>query len=458
MLGAAILVYLLLSFVVFDFVVDDAYITYLYARHLVEDGQLVPVRDHFVQAYTNFLFVIVTAPLYAVAGRTGVESATNVLLVACGVTTLCVLRRLLGDLGVTGPAAACAMASTATSTPFVVWTSGGLETVFLAMLILATVAAYRRAPGGRAFWLLALACVLTRLDAIVFLAPLAATAAWRGGSRTCVTHLLLPLAAHAAWAYRYYGAVLPRSTLKLPQSLSELFWVRIPDGEQYLALFLTVNQHWIGFAAAIGIITAAWRRRGGELWPVAAGIVAHCAYLVLAGAVHMMILFRYYVPVIPVLFLLMGTALQRASPAVLRSVLVLIVVSNLATFSSVHLDDMFMTTDRRLGAHGRENWSLRESSQYHDTWKRAAQAFNRVVPRDARVRCWAAGIFPFFIDAAVYDELLLGGSPGGRYDYHIGTKRAWVVLPPGVRRYPAGAPDPRMIPYDCFWLSPFPVP
>src|SRR3954454_18585635 len=76
----------------FDFVNDDAYISFRYARNLAEHGQLVFNLGERVEGYTNFLWTV----LLAAGIKLGVSPviASRFLGVAFGVGTLALVVRL----------------------------------------------------------------------------------------------------------------------------------------------------------------------------------------------------------------------------------------------------------------------------------------------------------------------------------------------------------------------------
>src|SRR5256714_11236242 len=69
----------------FDFVSDDAYISFRYARNLAEHGQLVFNLGERVEGYTNFLWTVLLAGLYKLG--LAPESTSRVLGTAFGAAT-----------------------------------------------------------------------------------------------------------------------------------------------------------------------------------------------------------------------------------------------------------------------------------------------------------------------------------------------------------------------------------
>ena len=135
------------------FLCDDAFISFRYARNLVEGHGLVFNAGERVEGYTNFLWVLELAALWKVFGLRP-ESVAPWLSVACTIGTLAAVvwwaARLPGNPA-RGLVVWMALGLLCTSATFAVWTSGGgLETrqftlfVVLAVVCLSVHAGSRR--------------------------------------------------------------------------------------------------------------------------------------------------------------------------------------------------------------------------------------------------------------------------------------------------------------------------
>jgi hypothetical protein len=134
LLLAVAAVVLIVHAFVYDFITDDAYISFVYARNFAEHGELVFNLGQFVEGYTNFLWtlllglgMIVGIPPEIAAKGLGAISAVLVLYVVFRM-----MERALGrkSLWATLPALLLAMSS-----GFACWTSGGLETQLFTLLV-----------------------------------------------------------------------------------------------------------------------------------------------------------------------------------------------------------------------------------------------------------------------------------------------------------------------------------
>jgi hypothetical protein len=324
--GMAILIYVALCLSIFGFVADDAYISFLYARNLVWLHELTPSSGTYVQGFTNLLWVLIVSLLYWIVGAEALEVAVKAFLMICGGATVCFLAATLSRLKVRTAWTGFSCASLATSTPFVVWTMGGLETVFLALIISLIVYVYLHHPDSLALLFgLILLSVLTRLDSILFAVPLivsllvfgketdkapqyhnrprecarAGQLTRSGGGRhllektdrgtSCLARiffpgkrilmegrgvvllkltvfLAVPLACVLIWQRVYYGSVFPTSfTAKAAHSVPQILTRAISSGIPYFVDFLLVDHYWLAFAAVVLFVLRSARPMAGTL-------------------------------------------------------------------------------------------------------------------------------------------------------------------------------------------------
>jgi len=381
--------------------VDDAYISFRYARHFAEGLGLVYNPGERIEGYTNFLWTVILG----LAIRLGLDPVmtAKVLGAICALVTIggvYAIANHLRPLTVVPCLSTWLLASTMVFTGYAVF---GLETTLFAALI--TLGTWRLfveeedppplTDGWRAWlpWsgLLFGAAGLTRPEApmylglgmlflagkplipikkladdrarttVLFGAFLAAATCFglsRLFARSPVSEWLLrlavvavigvvlglpralfgprnlvrgalfvvPVAAHLLWRKSYYGSWLPNTlaakTGNLQQQLAggTDYVRRFADHEGpllYLALF--------GLGAAI-----AWRHR--ELLAVGAVVLCGFVYVVLVGG-DWMVLFRFFAPILPFLYLLIGLAARTIFEQRSRALsygLVLFAVASLA--------------------------------------------------------------------------------------------------------------------------------
>ena len=118
-----------------DFVVDDAYISFVYSRNLVA-GYGLTYNGMLVEGYSNFLWTLLIAPFV----RIGIDPliAARSLSYLSAILCLLVLDNLIGEynpgLGKIGKG--ISLSTVALSSTFLAWMVGGLETIFFTFLIL----------------------------------------------------------------------------------------------------------------------------------------------------------------------------------------------------------------------------------------------------------------------------------------------------------------------------------
>ena len=212
------------------FLCDDAFISFRYARNLLEGHGLVFNPGEYVEGYTNFLWVLELAALWGVLGIPP-ERAAPWLSVACTVGVVAVLGVWLARVPGVGQrwlVAWMAFGLLCTSATFAVWTSGGgLETrQFTLFMVLAVVCLSLWRSGRRglvaASLSLALAAwtrpegLLTGLVCIGWFAVQSMADAgrprpdWRRLAWLAAPFVVL-VAAHYVFRYAYYGEWLPNT-------------------------------------------------------------------------------------------------------------------------------------------------------------------------------------------------------------------------------------------------------
>ncbi|HEY0193682.1 MAG TPA: hypothetical protein VGC42_21345, partial [Kofleriaceae bacterium] len=222
---AAAAVILVIHSLQYNFVTDDAYISFVFSRNLAEYGQLTFNLGQPVEGYTNFLWTLILG-LGMWAGAAP-ELASRVLGTVCALATLYVVCRTTERaLGRRTPWATLPSLLLACSSGFACWTSGGLETQLYTLLVAAALDAMVAAALAprmlrRAGIYLALAA-LTRPEgpmvaAVLGLAWAIARLASRGARRgftdelLAIACLLSLWAPWFAWRWWYYGWPFPNT-------------------------------------------------------------------------------------------------------------------------------------------------------------------------------------------------------------------------------------------------------
>lgn len=193
---------------------DDAYISFRYAKNLVEGHGLVFNPGERVEGYTNFLWTLLTAGAIGLGLDPG-QFALVMSMLSFGVALLISDRlcRRLAPSGTTPffPVAAVMLGLNYT---FASFATSGLETMFAATLM---IAAIERATVKRPLvaGFLGIAAVLSHPDHAILYATLGALIffdrAYRPGFIRYVVPFVVIYLPYFAWRYSYYGDFFPNT-------------------------------------------------------------------------------------------------------------------------------------------------------------------------------------------------------------------------------------------------------
>ncbi len=313
--------------------IDDAYITFRYARNILAGVGFVFNPGEPVLGTTTGLYTLLMAGLGLLTG--GV--AANFPLLASLVNALadaatCVLLYQLGRR-FHYPLAGAAAAIGWTIAPFsVTFAIGGLETSLYVFFLTAAVYAYTEMRLTLVALLAGLS-VLTRPDAVILLAPLALD--WlirivRKDPAYRVTWKALgafsgPVAAWVIFASLYFGSVIPHSVnAKLLAYRLEPTEALVRLLQHYATPFLTEN--WVGSAAAVavGIILFPFLylvgvrqglKKAPRLWPWLLYPVFYFIFFAIANP----LIFRWYLtPLLPAYTLTILIGLEELLRLILK--------------------------------------------------------------------------------------------------------------------------------------------
>ena len=273
-------------------VCDDAFISFRYARHLVEGHGLVFNVGEPVEGYTNFLWTLLVAAGMAL-GLDPVATAA-----ALGIAAYAALIGLLGFRRVDGwPLAALACGLHLHLQRFA---TSGLETMLFTLLVTATVLQAARARDRQGWMLVGLLgalATLTRPEGAAVLL-LAALAGRRQGGWALAVGAAIGVP-YAAWKLWWFGDLLPNTWY----AKGGADW---SHGLLYLRLY--GQAYWPVFVGFFAACVLAWRTR--ERLPLL--IVAVCGLLLLHVArVGDFMFARFALPFTPLLLVALEDALPR---------------------------------------------------------------------------------------------------------------------------------------------------
>jgi arabinofuranosyltransferase len=402
----------------FAFTAEDAWIVARYARNAVELGQLVFNRSEYVNALTSPLDALLLIALQATTADPML--AHKLVGILCNAAALAIgLRILQGERA----AQVLFLALTALSTPFALWTVGGLETPLLGVLVTAFAAClWRERPHlYAAAWLAGLA-FLARHDSVLFTAPALLWAVRGERFGRWIAGGAMAAALPVAWltlAFLYFHDPLPTSFHIKGPSLDP---ATIGTNAVYLADFLLQS------GLAIVVLTAFVLAQGrlialpfGAILRAHAGLwlglaLAVCIYGLLVATAHMMFSFRLFMPYLPVLALLAASLFAAAGAGAANATRV--AAATAATVAAMQVALAYATAQWTLNPTRVGEYQYVGASEYRRTFITAlAQAASAIdadwkahspeEPRPPRIVTFAAGLLPWHLpNAYIFEDLV----------------------------------------------------
>jgi hypothetical protein len=309
-LGVATALFVVVAHTFWGFVQDDAFISFRYARNLVEGHGLVFNPGERVEGYSNFVWTLLVAvPIALGADPVRFSVALSTLSALATVLILPALARAV--LGPVSPTVSTLPALfLAASSSFALWAVSGMETpLFTLLVVLGSWLLLKdlgRTPASAAPGALVLSlAALTRPEGGLFVG-LGALAEWldarrRGtGIRRVVVFGLVAasvLGPYHAWRLVYYGDLVPNTYYV--KAAGGMYAVQL--GLRYLRDLVSFNHTWLFvLLALVGVATA--RRPVPTLYGAAA-VLVYTLYMVKIGG-DILPMYRLYVPALPFLYVL----------------------------------------------------------------------------------------------------------------------------------------------------------
>jgi len=383
----------------FDHTVDDAFIGFRYAENLARGEGLVYNPGERVEGYTNFLWVVLLSPFAAFA--LDLETVSKCLGLLASAGTLAAVTRLSpgGDRWRGIPWVAPLLL--ASSPPFVIWTTGGMETpLFLCLLAWAAVlCAEGMERGGIALLAGALlgAAALTRPEGAgvaVVLAGLAfvlgpRTPAFRRSLFRVGAVFLTVFLPYFAWRVRYYGHLLP-NTFYAKVGFGP---AQIARGLQYTHAFFAYS----GYGLLLPLVGLRWCGARRRLARLLGGLTLALAGAAIAVGGDALPMFRFLAPMLPsfVLLLALGTEgiLARLGPARFARPAIAAALVVLGAWAA------------RIGFTGAPYEDLARDSREVGAWKEIGAWLRRQAPPSSTVAVIPAGAIPYVSKLRAIDML-----------------------------------------------------
>ena len=298
-----------------NFLIDDAFISFRYARNWVELGLPAynPGESPPVEGYSNFLWVYLLRLAYG-AGWS-LEIASRVVSGIAAAAAIVVLDQGLRRARLGALAHSMGLLALAASAPFAVWTTGGLETSLFTLLLLSSFHVLSGESGpasahkrGVVAGLLALGLAMTRPEGFLWVIGLALCARmvpnrlgrWKQYLSFGLV-LLVGMAGFLGWRWSMHQAWLPNTVYAKASLSSET----LGRGLRYAASFALLCP-----AFGLAVLAAPFapdRRLAVACFGMLFGGLA---YSIAAGG-DWMPFFRFLAPVTPFLAMLLALGVQR---------------------------------------------------------------------------------------------------------------------------------------------------
>jgi len=300
----------------FNFLCDDAYITFRYARNLAEGQGLIfnPGVDPPVEGYSEFLWAIVLAT----GLKVGVAPMllARVLSLVAGALLIHGTLRLLAARSARSPWATLGAAAFLGSLPpLAVWSTGGMASMPFAAAVLWLFLLLWEGEEPAAAWklgVLGAVVALLRADGAWCVAAVLGTGILSGLAerrpaltRAATTGAIIAGAAflaHVGWRWSTYGDWLP-NTARVKVGLSGR---AIERGGNYTVHFLLTFP---GVLFALLTAGGAWNWRQRRMGPALIMVASTFLYAVFAGG-DFMAFGRFLVPALPFVALVLGAGLS----------------------------------------------------------------------------------------------------------------------------------------------------
>ncbi len=306
-------------------VTEDAFITFRFASNLVAGhGFVWNVGEAPVEGYTNFLWLLISAATLAIG--LDLPLTSQVLGVAAGLATLVYVYRCAIWLGGSARIAVLPALALACSGPFATWATSGMETSAFTLFAVAALfhhARYAETGASRQIAITSGALVVATLMrpeggllAVIIAGGALVAARGHGAARTrpvLIGFLIyaIVIALYVGWRWQHFGHPLPNTFYaKTGGGIAQAL-----RGAEYAGLFaLHFVAPWI-VSVGLGLLgrpLANTNPAARALLRACVAIVAlYSSYVILVGGDYMA-MYRFFVPVLPCIDLLVMSAVVRS--------------------------------------------------------------------------------------------------------------------------------------------------
>lgn len=356
----SIAIFLVALFIYRDFYHDDAYISLRYARNFLRGWGLVWNHGEKVEGYTNFFWIIIISFLSLL--KVDLILASRIL---GSIFSIALISLLVFFSGKKNPISPFFLV---TNGCFALWTLGGLETTtFSFFLTLATLLYMNKSANAKSAFISGLIlafAALTRPEGLLFFFLFLMYMIYEGitekkSCKVLILNFFLGFMAiylpYFIWRISYYHFLFP-NTLYAKGGIN---FFKFFSGMQYSLGFLL---HF-GFPCLIFLFAFrdGWQKDRKEILFFLFLITPYFFYVTLMGGDHMPG-YRFFVPILPLFYLLIENVLSHISEFRSRSfaslfVLLFLLINCLASYRYVPREkDPAALAGQTVGIYIREHW------------------------------------------------------------------------------------------------------
>ncbi len=318
-LAGSLLVYAILVVVFLPYGIDDLFISLTYARNLAEGRGLVFQEGAApVEGYSNFLWVILLAPLALL--DVDLYLASKILAVVLGGLCIIVVWRLADRCNEARSWwSALPVVLLAVSPVHSFWSAVGMEAPLVTLLVLAFVLRMVHERDGSAPWssAIALLLALARPEGVLYvvLGLLYRLAVGRRGHLRWLAPFVVLYGAYTGFRFYYFGQLLPAPYYAKTVAVGAAKFSELRRGMLYVLRFLgdQCNPALL-VLSVLALVPARGRSTTTLLWTIAGGQ----ALFALSVGGDWMPNHRFMAPVLPLLFVLQQRGLAQLALAARR--------------------------------------------------------------------------------------------------------------------------------------------
>jgi arabinofuranosyltransferase len=387
------------------FLCDDAFITFRFSKHLADGIGPVYNSGERVEGYTNFLWMIMMTIVIKLGGQPSLWSRIISACFSCGTLILFFRHAYCNSRGI-GALGFIFTLFLITSSPFILWSSGGLETAAFAFFIFSAVIAFTdRGEDSRFAYssIMFTLAALTRPEGVLaFVIACGFLLLWLIFKKNTFRHFLLFILPFAVlygiyfiWRFVYYGKFFPNTFyIKEPSSLL------LPLGFQYFKRFLLNCPIWIPLILALYFaIRSRFRGFAKGDYYTAVLFLVFSAYIIYVGG-DFMDHWRFIMPLIPPWFLLMFHVSGGLIAIKLKKYEIAILTVSMIFYAGFNFNAILKSNAVSYDYNVDSIGALR---QYVSYWSNVGKLLSRIGQPTDTIAVTAAGIIPYYSDMYAID-------------------------------------------------------